>query len=78
MHINTPKKQKLNKIKNSSGGCASLPSVPKLGVSGVKDTAKTNKDCSMPCCIPVEYSVFFHWYIFYDHVKIIFINILQY
>ena len=26
------------------GGCATPPNVPKLGVSGVKDTAKTNKD----------------------------------
>ena len=26
------------------GGCAAPPNVPKLGVSGVKDKAKTNKD----------------------------------
>ena len=26
------------------GGCATPPNVPKLDVSGVKDTAKTNKD----------------------------------
>ena len=25
-------------------GCATLPNVPKLGVFGVEDTAKTNKD----------------------------------
>ena len=35
-------------IKNSQGGggggCAIPPNVPKLGVSGVKDTAKTNID----------------------------------
>ena len=36
-----------NKIKNKKtlrGGCATPPNVPKLGVSGVKDTAKTNKE----------------------------------
>ena len=34
------------KFKKFSGGieCATPPNVPKLGVSGVKDTAKTNKD----------------------------------
>ena len=32
------------KLKNSSRGCATPPNVPKLGVFGVKDTAKTNKD----------------------------------
>ena len=26
------------------GGCATPPNVPKLGVSGVNDTEKTNKD----------------------------------
>ena len=33
-------------IKKSSGGggCVIPPNVQKLGVSGVKDTAKTNKD----------------------------------
>ena len=31
------------KNKNSSRGCATPPNVPKLGVSGVKDTANTNK-----------------------------------
>ena len=30
-------------------GCATPPNVPKLGVSGVNDTAKANKDCGMPC-----------------------------
>ena len=29
---------------NPQGGCATPPNVLKLGVSGVKDTAKTNKD----------------------------------
>ena len=38
MCIYTLKKQNLKKVKNSS------PNVSKLGVSGVKDTAKTNKD----------------------------------
>ena len=44
MCIYTVKKQ--NKIKNfqGGGGCAIPPNVPKLGVSSVKDTAKTNKD----------------------------------
>ena len=44
MFIYTVKKQKLQKkIINSSGGCATPPSVPKLSVSGVKDTAKLTK-----------------------------------
>ena len=38
---------------------ATPPNVPKLGPSGVKDTAKTNKDLGMSCYIQVEYSVFF-------------------
>ena len=39
------KKQKLFKnLKIPQGGCATPPNVSKLGVSGVKDTAKTNKD----------------------------------
>ena len=42
-NIYTVKKQNLKK--NSQGGwCATPPNVPKLGVSGVKDTAKTDKD----------------------------------
>ena len=41
MCIYTPKITKT--LKNPSGGCVILPNVPKLGVSGVKDTAKTNK-----------------------------------
>ena len=39
--------------------CTTPPNVPKLGVSGVKDTTKTNKDLGMSCDIQVEYSVFF-------------------
>ena len=35
---------KSKNFKNSSRGCATPPNVPKLDVSGVKDTAKTNKD----------------------------------
>ena len=37
-------KNKNQKKKIPQGGCAIPPNVPKLGVSGVKDTAKTNKD----------------------------------
>ena len=62
MCIYTVKTQKLKKsFKNPQGGCATPLNVPKLGVFGVKDTAKNNKDCGMPRCILVEYSVFFHW-----------------
>ena len=45
------------------GGCATPPNVPKLDASGVKDTAKTNKDWGMSCCILLEYSVFLHWHL---------------
>ena len=45
MCIYTVKKQKLKK--NPQGGCATPPNVPKLGVSRVKDIAKTNKDLGM-------------------------------
>ena len=42
MCIYTVKKQKLKKIlKIPQGGCATPPNVLKLGVSDVKDTAKT-------------------------------------
>ena len=58
MCICTVKKQK---FKKSSRGCATPPNVPKLGVSGVKDTAKIIKDLGMSCYIQVEYSVFFRW-----------------
>ena len=46
MCIYTPKKQKilLKNTKNPQEGCVIPPNVPKLGVSGVKDTAKTNKE----------------------------------
>ena len=30
--------------KNPQGGCATPPNIPKLGLSDVKDTAKSNKD----------------------------------
>ena len=37
--------RKQNFKKNyQGGGCATPPNAPKLGVPGVKDTAKTNKD----------------------------------
>ena len=59
MCIYTHKKQKLwKKEKISQWGCATPPNVPKLGVSGVMYTAKTNKDLGMSCYIQVEYSVF--------------------
>ena len=45
--------------KNSQGGCPTPANVPKLGVSGVKDTAKTNKDLGMSCYTQVDDSVFF-------------------
>ena len=37
-------KKNIKKFSWGGGGCASPPNVPILGVSGVKDTAKTNKD----------------------------------
>ena len=43
----TQLKNKIYKNNNKilrGGGCATPPNVPKLGISGVKDTAKTNKD----------------------------------
>ena len=62
MCIYTVKKTKIKKkILNLQGGCATSPNAPKLSVSGVKDTAKTNKDLGMSCYIQVEYSVFFRW-----------------
>ena len=63
MCIYTVKKQKLKKqLKNPSrGGVCDSTESPKFGVSGVKDTAKTNKDLGMSCYIQVEYSVFFYW-----------------
>ena len=44
MCIYTVKKQNLKKNSHGGGGCATPPNVPKLDASGVKDTAKTNKD----------------------------------
>ena len=61
MCIYTVKKQELIFFLNPQGECATPPNVPKLGVSGVEDTAKTNKDLGMLCYIQVEYSVFFRW-----------------
>ena len=57
MCIYTVKKTKQKKIPQR--GCATPLNVPKLGVSVVKDTAKTYKDLGMSCYIQVEYSVFF-------------------
>ena len=43
--IYTQLKSKIkNKFSEGGRGCATPPNVPKLGASGVKDTAKTNKD----------------------------------
>ena len=62
MCIYTVKKQNFQrKIKNSSRRVRDSTERPILDVSGVKDTAKTNKDLGMPCYIQVGYSVFFHW-----------------
>ena len=46
MCIYTVKSKIKKKIKQipRGGGCATRPNVPNLCVSGVKDTAKTNKD----------------------------------
>ena len=47
MCIYTVKKQNFKKIIkkfSGGGGCATPPNVPNLGVSVVKDTAKTNKE----------------------------------
>ena len=64
MCIHTVKTQKyFKKILNPQGGFATPPNVPKLGVSGVKDTAKTNIDLGMSCYIQVEYSVFFRFFL---------------
>ena len=58
MSIYKVKKQKLKKkIQKSS----TPQNVPKLSISGIKDTAKTNKDLGMSCYILVEYSVFLRW-----------------
>ena len=57
VHIHSKKAKIIKKI-YLQWGCATSPNVPKLGVSGVKDTAKTNKDLGMSCYIQVEYSIF--------------------
>ena len=57
MCIYTVKKKIIKK--SPQGECATPPNVPKLGVSGVKDTMKTNKDLGMSYYIQVEHSVFF-------------------
>ena len=60
MCIYTVKKQFLFLIKKFlKGVCDSTEHIPILGISGVKDTAKTNKDLGMLCYIQVEYIVFF-------------------
>ena len=60
MCICTLKKQKLKKF-SRGGGVRDSTERPKIGVSGLKDTAKINKDLGMSCCIQVEYCVFFRW-----------------
>ena len=77
MHIHTQKAKIKKRLKNSSRGCTTPPNVSKLGVSGVKDTAKTIKDLSLSCYIQLEYSVIFRWYLSFNHAKIIFKNILK-
>ena len=77
MCIYTVKKQNFLK-KILQGGRATPPNLPKLGVPGVKDNAKINKDLDMSCYIQVEYSVFFRWQLSFNHVKIIFNNIYIY
>ena len=48
MCIYTVKKQTiLNNENIPQGGCTTPSNVPKLGVSGVEDSAKTNKDLGM-------------------------------
>ena len=59
MCIDTVKNKNKNKI--LKGGCATPPNVPKLGVSGVEDTAKTNKDLGLLCYIQVNDNVLFCW-----------------
>ena len=61
MCIYTVKRQTFKNKFNSSWGVRDSTERPKLGVPGIKDTAKTNKDLGMSRYIQVEYSVFFHW-----------------
>ena len=56
MCIYTVKKQKLKILKNSPRGVRDSTERPKLGVPGVKDTAKTNKDLHI-----YTYSIFKLW-----------------
>ena len=60
MCIYTVEMETLKKIKIPHWGCVTPPNIPKLGISGLKDTTKTNKAWSMLCDIQVEYSVVFH------------------
>ena len=48
-YVHIKKKKLKKKLKNPQGWCTTPPNVPKLGVSGLKDTAKTNKDLGMSC-----------------------------
>ena len=52
MCIYTFKKQTF--LNKSSRGARDSTERPKLGISGVKDTAKTNKDLGMSCYIQIE------------------------
>ena len=51
--------KKQNFFKNSSRGYVTPSNVQILGVSVIKDTAKSNTDLGMSCYIHVGYSVFF-------------------
>ena len=52
--LKNQKSKKNYKFLKGGGGCATPTNIPKLGLSGVKDTAKTNKDLGMLCYIQVE------------------------
>ena len=60
-----------NDKKILKGGCWILPTVSKLGVSSMLHVviAKTIKYSGMPCCVQVEYRVFFCSNMYCDHVK---------
>ena len=58
-HFRSSNLKKNKKI--TQGGCLTPANVPKLGVFGVKDTAKTNKDLGISCYTQVDDSVFFCW-----------------
>ena len=55
------KKLFLKKLKIPQRGCVTPPNVPKLCVSGVKDTTKINKDLGISCYIQAGYGVFIRW-----------------